>query len=260
MRALSVSAKSKIFWTAGILLTSALWIAGLTLTSVYIGAIWMTLGTYNELEKRGISWRIAGLISLAVGLLFALSSYYFITKYMNGQNLLAELLQPLQESLNKAFPEKPSDISALLDYVPGIFTATLFVTLATGLMLEARVSRLFQIRHSRVASGLKWLEFRLPDLFIWISLFAALFSLVNWGQETLQKISINIVIVSGVAFFFQGLVVLEFLTRAFRFGAVSKAILYILVVLQLAPAVVLIGLLDYWVDFRKRLRKKLQAN
>ena len=72
--------------------------------------------------------------------------------------------------------------------------------------------------------------------------------------------SLNFVIVSVVAFFFQGLAVTEFLTKAFRFGPFSKMVLYILIVLQLAPAVVLIGLVDYWVDFRKRLRKKLKVN
>ncbi len=260
LRALSVAANSKIFWLVGLLLTCFLMIAGLTLTSVYIGAIWMTLGAYGELEKRGISWKIAGAASLAMGLLFGLVSYGIVIKYFNGQNLLTELLQPLQDSMNIAFPNTTTEISVLVSYVPGIFTATLFTALAIGFMLEARVNRLFQIRHAKIASGLKWLEYRLPDLFIWASLFAGFFSLVNLGQEVLQKVSINIVIFSAVAFFFQGLVVLEFMTRAFRLGTISKTILYILVVLQLIPAVVLVGLVDYWVDFRKRLRTKIKAN
>lgn len=260
LRALSVSAKSKIFWFAGIFLVGALLIAGLSLTSVYIGAIWMTLGVYSEMEKRGISWKAAGLTALVMGLLFGILCYALVMKYFNGQTLLTELLQPLQDSMNKAFPETPIEISALLGYVPGIFTATLFMALAIGFMLEARVNKLFQIRHARIASGLKWLEFRLPDLFIWTSLFAGFFSLVNLGQDILQKISINIVIVSAVAFFFQGFAVLEFMTRAFRMGSITKMILYVLVILQLTPAVVLIGLVDYWVDFRKRLRKKIKVN
>ncbi len=255
-----MTAKSKIFWFAGILLTTALLIAGLTLTSVYIGAIWMTLGTYQELEKRGVTWKISGLASLAMGFLFAAVTYEVMSKFFNGQALMAELLQPLLDTMNKAFPDSPTELSVLTSYVPGIFIATLFVALAMGFMLEVRVSQLFQIRHSKVASGLKWLEFRLPDIFIWVSLFAGLFSLVNVNQPILQKISINVVIVSAVAFFFQGISVLEFLSRAFRFGPISKAIMYTLVILQLAPAVVLVGLIDYWVDFRKRLRKKLKAS
>jgi len=260
LRALSVTAKPKIFWSAGILLIAVLLLSGLTLASVYIGAIWMTLGLYNELEKRGTSWRIAGLVSLVAGIAFAAIAYSLTIRFLGAQNILSELLLPLQQTMNKAFPESPVEISTLKAYVPGIFSAMLFSSLAIGFILEAKVIRLFQIQQNRVASGLRWLEFRLPDVVIWISLFAALFSMISFDFAVLQKISLNIVIVSVVAFFFQGVVVTEFLTRAFRFGPVSKMILYILIVLQLAPALVLLGLVDYWVDFRKRIRKKLKAN
>lgn len=259
LRALSVAAKPRIFWAAGVFLTSALLAWGLMLAAVYIGAIWMTLGLYSEFEKRGINWRKAGTASLTAGILFAAALYALSIKYLGQQNVLAELLTPLQQVMNKAFPDNPIEITALKTYVPGIFIAMLFSSLAMGFMLEGTVNRLFNIRQTRVASSLRWLEFRLPDLFIWVSLFAALFSLVLPNIEVLQKVSLNIVIVSVVAYFFQGLAVTEFLTRTFRFGPFSKMILYILIVLQLAPAVVLIGIVDYWADFRKRLRKKLKA-
>lgn len=260
LRALSVTAKPKVFWTAGIMLSAILMALGLTLASVYIGATWVTLGLYSELEKRGIDWRKAGLASLFAGVVFATLLYGVTTKYLDQQVIWSELLMPLQETMNKAFPENPMDVASLKAYVPGIFLAMLFSSLALGFMLESKVTRLFNIRQTRVASGLKWLEFRLPDLFIWTSLFAAFFSLVPVGISSLEKISLNIVIVSVVAYFFQGLAITEFLTRTFRFGPFSKMVLYILIVLQLAPAVVLIGLTDYWVDFRKRLRKKIKAN
>ena len=260
LRALSVTAKPKVFWTAGIMLSAILMALGLTLASVYIGATWVTLGLYSELEKRGIDWRKAGLASLVAGVVFATLLYGVTTKYLDQQVIWSELLTPLQQTMNKAFPENPMDVMSLKAYVPGIFSAMLFSSLALGFMLESKVTRLFNIRQTRVASGLKWLEFRLPDLFIWTSLFAAFFSLVPVGISSLEKISLNIVIVSVVAYFFQGLAITEFLTRTFRFGPFSKMVLYILIVLQLAPAVVLIGLTDYWVDFRKRLRKKIKAN
>ncbi len=260
LRALSVTAKPKFFWTSGIVLTAALLAGGLTLASIYISAIWMTLGLYSEFEKRGVNWRTAALFSLTAAILFS-SAYYSLTiKYLDQQNILSELLTPLQQTVNKAFPDNPIEIVTLKSYVPGLFFAMLLSSLALGFMLEAKVNRLFSLRQVRIASALRWLEFRLPDLFIWTSLFAALFSLVPVGIPVLQKMSLNIVIVSVVAYFFQGLAVTEFLTRTFRFGPFSKMILYILIVLQLAPAIVLIGIIDYWADFRKRLRKKLKAN
>ena len=260
LRALSVTAKPKTFWLSGVILTAALYTAGFALESVYISAIWMTLGLYNEFEKRGINWRKAGLGSLVTGILFATMFYVLMTKYSEQKNILSDVLTPLQLTVNKAFPDSPVEVSTLMSYVPGIFSAMLLSSLAIGFMLEGKVNKLFNLRQTRVATALKWLEFRLPDLFIWTSLFAAFFSLVPVGYLGLQKMSLNFVIVSVVAFFFQGLAVTEFLTKVFRFGPFSKMILYILIVLQLAPAIILIGLVDYWVDFRKRLRKKLKVN
>lgn len=260
LRALSVSVKPIVFWTAGLLLTTALFAQDMTLISIYIGAIWMTLGTYSELEKRGVNWKQAGLFSLISGLVFAMATLSLVNRFFIEKNVILEFLNPLQTAMNKAFPEDPIEVSALANYLPGIFAATLFVSLALGFILESKINKLFHIQRTKVASGLRWLEFRLPDAFIWISLFAGFFSLVSFNQELLQKISLNIVILSAVAYFFQGLVVTEFLTRAFRVGSFSKTILYFVIFLQLAPALILFGLIDYWVDFRKRVRKKIKAN
>ncbi|MBC7464840.1 MAG: DUF2232 domain-containing protein [Bdellovibrio sp.] len=260
LRAFSVSAKPKVFWTAGVLLVIALIVMGMTLPSVYIGAIWMTLGIYSELEKRGVNWRAAGLISLISGVVSAAVLLTLLTRFLAGQNLISDLLQPLQTAMNKAFPEDPIEASVIASYLPGIFAATLFMAMGLGFILETKINQIFNIQRTRVASGLKWLEFRLPDAFIWVSLFAAFFGLIGINQPIVEKVALNIVIVSVVAFFFQGLVVVEFMTRAFRLGSFSKTILFIFLLLQAAPALILVGLIDYWADFRQKVRKKIKAN
>lgn len=260
LRALSVSAKPKVFWTAGFLLVGTLLVTGMTLPSVYIGAIWMTLGIYSGLEKRGVNWKQAGLVSLTSGVVFAAVLITVLSRFLAEQNLISDLLLPLQTAMNKAFPEDPIDASVLASYLPGIFAATLFMALALGFILESKINRIFNIQRTRVASALKWLEFRLPDAFVWVTLFAGFFSLVSFDQALVQKVSLNIVIVSMVAFFFQGLVIVEFLTRALRVGPISKTLLYVFIFLQAAPALILLGFIDYWVDFRARVRKKIKAN
>lgn len=260
LRALANSAKPIVFWTAGLLLTIALFTQNMTLVSIYIGAIWMTLGIYTELEKRGINWKKSGLVSLVSGFVFATIIFKLTNLFFVDKNVISEFLLPLQTAMNKAFPEDPIEISVLAFYVPGIFMATLFIALALGFILEQKINQLFHIQRTKVASGLRWLEFRLPDAFIWISLFAGFFSLVSLNSEILQKIGLNIIIFSAVAFFFQGIVITEFLMRAFRVGSFTKTILYIVILIQLTPAIMLLGLIDYWVDFRKRARKKIKAN
>jgi hypothetical protein len=260
LRAFAVSTGSKVFWSVGALFVTTLFVLGLHDTqisqaAVYVGAIWMTLGSYSELEKRGINWKQAGSVSLLLGIVFASIGYAYLSQHA-GSEILNQIVEPIHESLKTAFPDKPVEIALIKAVLPGIFVASLFGALAFGFLLESRVVKMFGIQKFKVASSLKWLEFRLPDLFIWVSLFSLLFSVVNLGNNLLQMISINFLIVSSVAYLVQGLIVTEFMMRFLRFGPISRTITYLFIFFQLAPFVVFIGLIDYWADFRKLVRRK----
>lgn len=264
LRTLAVSAKSRVFWLTGILLTGLMFVAGMQNykileTAVYVGAIWMTLGSYSELEKRGTSWKVAGLTSLVSGLLVALAGYFLVLKNLHTADVLVEIVAPLHEAIVAAFPSLEIEAGALVKYLPGILVASLAGSLGMGFVFEAKISRLFNLKRERVASSLRWLEFRLPDVMIWLTLFSLLFAVENFGLKLLQTIGINVLILSLVVFFFQGLTVIEFMLRFYRLGPFTRAMTYLLIVLQLAPFVVLTGLIDYWADFRKLVRKKLKT-
>jgi hypothetical protein len=77
----------------------------------------------------------------------------------------------------------------------------------------------------------------------------------NFNIKALEILGVNIVNVMTVLYFFQGLAILEVSLRSFRAGALTRAALYIILVGQMFPLVSAIGLIDYWVDFRRRLRK-----
>lgn len=264
LRAFAVSSGSKVFWSVGTLFVTTLFVLGMhdsqiSQAAIYVGAIWMTLGSYNELEKRGVNWKQAGSVSLLMGIVFAALGYTVLGHQHNNTEVLNQVVQPISESLKTAFPNNPIEVAMIKAVLPGIFVASLFGALAFGFLLESRVVRMFGIQKFKVASSLKWLEFRLPDLFVWVSLFALLFSVVNLGNNLLQMISINVLIVSSVAYLVQGLVVTEFMMRYLRFGPLSRTITYLFIFFQLAPFVVFVGLIDYWADFRKFVRRKAKA-
>jgi hypothetical protein len=264
LRALFVSSRSRVFWSTAVLLVGALFVAGVTNykiseTAVYVGATWMTLGIYSELEKRGVNWRRASLASIITGLLFALAGYFLILKRIDTGDSLTQMLEPLRIAMNQAFPDKPMEAGSLVKFLPGIFAASLFGSLALSFALESKVTRMFRIQRERVASGLRWLEFKLPDVVVWVTLFAALFSEFSFGQKTLETISVNLLILAAVAFFFQGVTVVEFMVRFYKFGLFTRTLTYLLIVLQLAPFVVFVGFVDYWADFRTLVRKKTKT-
>ena len=264
LRAFFVSARSVAFWTTAAIFVATLFLLGsanykISETAVYVGAIWMTLGIYSELEKRGVSWKVAGLASLASGFLFSVAGYFLVLRNMDGAQTVAEMTAPLREAMIKAYPDNdPSDFN-VEGYLPGIVTASLFVALAVGIIFEPKISRLFKLKREFVASGIRWLEFRLPDIAIWVTLFSILFvlriSFLTLPPEGIA-ISGNILLASAVMFFFQGLAVAEFCLRYFRVGSFTRAVTYILIFLQFSPFVILLGFVDYWADFRRRIRKK----
>lgn len=263
MRALFVSAKSKIFWTTAILLVAGMFVVGSTNykileTAVYVGAIWMTLGAYSELEARGINWRSASVISLISGLLFTLAGYFLILKNLTTTDFLNETLEPVRLEMNKIFPKNNLEPGALVKYMPGVILATLFGSLALSFAFEAKIAKMFNIQRERVASGLRWLEFRLPDSIVWLTLTALLFLGLGFDNVFVKTVSINFLIVVAVAFFFQGFAVVEFMIRFYRLGLFTRSVTYLLIILQITLTV-FIGFVDYWADFRRRVRRKIKT-
>ncbi|MFN3454692.1 MAG: DUF2232 domain-containing protein, partial [Pseudobdellovibrio sp.] len=235
------------------------------LIAIYVGAIWMTLGLYSELEKRGIDWKRSGMLSVISGILFGVGSYLAVTKLSLSPDLAHQIVEPLMLSLKQIVPDQKFETQAIMMFMPGVLGSALVSSIAASFVFESQIFQVFNLKREKLASGLKWLEFRLPDMFIWLSLFAFLFSMVDtsirlFEINIVQVIAINISIISVVAYFFQGISVIEFATRIFRVGRISKFMLYFLLITWALPLVTLLGLADYWVDFRRLLRKRIKVN
>lgn len=260
LRALFISTRSRVFWTTATLLVGALFLWGtknykVSETAVYVGAIWMTLGIYSELEKRGINWKKGSLISVAAGFLFTLAGYFLVLRNLTTENVLTQMVEPLKTAITKAFPEANTEGLLLEGIIPGIISAGLFASLAFSWAFEASAIRMFGLKAERVASRIRWLDFRMPDISIWATLTCLLvFSVVQ--NEIAKMTAVNILIVALIAFLFQGFTVVEFVMRYYRFGLFSRTLIYLLIILQLGPVLVLLGFADYWADFRKLIRKK----
>jgi len=252
--------KSKIFWLVGVVFVSSLFFLKMNLVAIYVGAIWMTLGLYSELEKKGITWKKSGALSVLTGVMFGAISFLSITKWSVDHDLVKQVIDPLMVSLKQVLPDENFETKAVMMFMPGLLASALISALAVSLVFEAQIFKAFQIKRERLASGLKWLEFRLPDSFIWVSLFSFLFSVVETPFQFLQVIAINLAVVSIVSFFFQGISVFEFAARIFRFGRVTKLLLYLLIITWALPFVTVLGFADYWVDFRRHMRKKVKVS
>ena len=265
VRAFFAKTKPPVFWMVGVALVGTLVLVQLTLGAIYVGAVWMTLGCYSELETRGVSWKKTGAVSVIFGMLFATMMFYIFSKTTMFTSIMSEMTEPILRTLNQLLPEKKYTAEEILVYMPGLFASVLVSTIAAGLAFESRIFQLFQLRREKTITGLRWLEFRWPDSFLWLSLTSFFLALIDLNGVVSQSIaaqikliSLNISILSLVGFFIQGLIVVEFLSRFYRFGQFTKLAVYLMIFVWIGPVVSLLGLMDYWVDFRKRVRLKIK--
>jgi hypothetical protein len=262
LRTLSVTVKGRVFWLLGTVLVSSLFFIGsnhyvVSETAVYVGATWMTLGAYSELEKRGISWKVSGLVSLVIGLLFALAGYYLVMKNQSSEDVLQRIVEPLKKATVEMYPNFDMEKFKFENFILGMLGGFLSSAILISIIFEPKIARLFNIKRERIVTGLRWLEFRLPDAAIWIVLVSIFVLVQNWvNLEWLSILAINLLLVFVAPLFFQGVAVVEFMLRVSRSGPIMRSITYLIMILQLMPFVVVLGLVDYWADFRRLFRRR----
>jgi hypothetical protein len=101
-------------------------------------------------------------------------------------------------------------------------------------------------------------ELRLPDAVVWILIAALLGAFGGWGGPVVEAVSANALNVCFVLFFFQGIAVVSRLFERLRLSAFWQTLFMALVVVYLFLFVSLLGLTDYWFDFRSRLAKRTE--
>jgi len=101
----------------------------------------------------------------------------------------------------------------------------------------------------------KW---SVSDYFIWLIISSAIMLLVP--LEGLNTIGLNLLIVSLLIFFYQGIAIVLFFMRKKTFPFFLRVIIYILIIIQpfLLLLVTFFGIFDIWIDFRKIKGDKIQ--
>lgn len=251
-----------LYWVSGLLFSAVLLAAGLGPVAFMILGIWASVGAYGELERRGRagfgSAAGATLLGTAIAVLGPLALFRAL-----GQDLNAALKESLSGMLSRVpTTQEPTswlagmtiDADFLISQMPSMMAILILSSLAFALILDRRIAFMTGLRFERVASHLRLLEFRMPDWMIWIAMFSFLFSFLKVGIPLVPVVALNVFNVLLAAYFFQGLAVLESAFTTFRIGFLLRAVIYIFVVAQLFFLLSLVGLVDFWVDFRKRLR------
>jgi len=237
--------------------------AGLSGTLALLAAsVWLCVGIFGEFESRGHGGFWPGMLAIFAATLVSwqgpliLKSQFNVDLGPGVEDSLQALVKQIENNPEqKAWMETLGFQSeVLLGQVPSMLALVFLMCLAFALMLAHRISVLFRLRYERIAGTPRLLEFRVPDVLVVVLILSFLFSFLKMGMPGVNTLALNLLQFLVGLYFFQGLAVMESSFLLFRVDPLIKLIVYILIVAQLFFLLSLVGLADFWVDFRKRLR------
>lgn len=254
---------AKYFWTAGILLFVILNAIGAYPIAFILMGTWLTIGLYSEVEERGHAGFAAGVLTILIGTSFVIAG----PKLLPGKNVdflrdiggTIETIMSQVQSTNKSSESSPVSLfnvepKTIIAQVPSILFLIMLLSLSVALMFDRKTAIMFSVKYERIASQIRLLEFRVPDHMIWMMMVSFLLTFVKVGNENVTIAAMNIFNIMMGFYFLQGLAILEVLLLVFRAGSFTRALVYIVLVGNLFLFLSAVGVIDYWIDFRKRIR------
>lgn len=252
----------RIFWFIGFLFCASVYFAPeLSPVLLFVVSVWVLVGAFAFFEHRGRGnfWTAALSVFLATMVAWqgpVILEYFGIgapdTSLQKNLELMVQKIEkdPDQRAWIEAFGLTKDVLMAQL---PSVLALLYIMCLAFALVFDRRVAALMRVKFEHYVGGPRLLDFRVPDVLIWFFLLSFLLSFLQLGQVSI--VALNVLQVFLGAYFFQGLAILETTLLIFRFGPLFKAMIYILIVGNLFFLLSLVGLADYWVDFRDQLKR-----
>lgn len=163
--------------------------------------------------------------------------------YRQSDSMTSETLAIMEETLARTKVLLPIIVPAVIG------SSALLISMLSMVMGNRLVSRF--------CGQQIWPQFRLwhlPERFIWLGIIAAV--LVFPPIAALRILCVNLLILVGVIYSFQGLAVFVFFLHKWNVSVLFRSFLYVLVFFQSIGTILLLlfGVADVWFDFR-RLRQ-----
>ena len=166
--------------------------------------------------------------------------------FYEKQGLKGEELQILKQGLEQG--------ARLIEQ---LFPALLLVSLGCVAALNLAVVLRMAARLPGLPAAESFTRFRNPEMLVWVVIAAGFAMLVP--EALVNKVALNILVVTGVLYLLQGLAIVQHFLERFATPRFLRVILYLLLTLQpyLLLLLAVIGIFDIWGDFRTPRTKNL---
>lgn len=260
LRVLYNMAGWKRYLLTAVLFCLPLFFLGMEPLGFFSLGLWLVVGAYGMFEARGKSgfWWAFAAVALGVFVATVGPLVYFDMRKVEAFGELRESIGAFSKSWNgnSANGLTEEDLKMMseltIQVLPALIAVLMMGVLGVALIFADRFSLLMGLRYERVASEMKLLEFRAPDVMVWLTMFSFLLSMLKVGNGTAQAVFLNVFVFCMGAYFFQGLAVMEAGFNAFRLNFFVRFLIYVFIVAQLFFLLSILGFADFWLDLRKR--------
>ena len=249
------------FWMLGLGL-SALFLA-FQIPAIGLGLLLFTIliGVWVEFEQRGFSLFQSAASALAATLSVMVAAVFFLTRKnpVFWQEQLVVHIEKFISRLSQMDANLAQTLKAeeLAMQVPSAVVIIFLFSATFVAVFEKPIQKWLG-----QASGKKerLSDFRLPDFFMWLLISSVFFAFWNGSSKLVSAVATNVLNVLIVCYFLQGLAVLVRYFQVFRVGYFWRVLWTLIFTLQLFLVLSFVGVLDYWLDFRKKfLSRSSQA-
>lgn len=207
---------------------------------------------YSALEKKAILTKTVLSVLAATGVFFLVIFIY--VQFKESTELWPWITSQVELYLaqtKQIVGELRFETKTLVNQIPSVIFVFFAINLWVAVLFDSRAQR----KLGYILADAEIKSFRTPEAYIWVVIASLLFSFVKTPIPGLQEAALNILNVSLLLYFFQGLSVLSFLLEVLNFGSLLKIIVYFIFVAQLLLPICL-GILDFWLNFRSKISKK----
>jgi len=234
--------------------------------AVMVGLLFWLLGRLRVVELLVTGVAAAMLATAAGVLLYFYGSWGAMTQDLRG-SLIDNLTVALrvhekmgfpQESLNLFREKIPEVVEQMLQILPGLLFGSLCLVVLLNILF---LLRRFPDRRTQWLSVGTFREWKCPEQLVW-ALIACGFAFFVPASEVVTIVALNVLLVTGVCYFIQGLAIVAFFFHKNNVPRFLRSATYILIIFQqiFTLLVAALGLFDLWGDFRRLKKNNLNPS
>lgn len=260
IRALRLASPFWVFWPVVSLITAAFWYASPVIPGAQIAALGflavaLVIGLFTEIEGWGVSRGYAAgvsLVALVAGVGVGFGAWCR-TQKISPATWLSKWVETAMMKVKELNPSMTFDTETIVSQLPSGLVILGLIAIAIAIVSEGTWLRL---AGNQTVQSKSWTEFRVWNIVIYGLMAVLLASFTRHDMKMVTVFGLNALNVLAVLYFFQGMAVVYKAFDHFGVGVFWRILLGFVLTFQLALIVAVIGVADYWLEFRNRLTRR----